>query len=84
MYDITNWETFHCLNSVKVDVERNKEKKESPVIMILGNKLDLEAESRQIDTETVQKWAVKEKGTRIIIIIMIHLSYCKGVLYAGH
>lgn len=62
MFDITKWETFHCLNALKADIERNHGKKESPVIMVLGNKVDLELESRQIDSDIVQKWAAKEKG----------------------
>lgn len=62
VFDITKWETFHCLNALKVDIERNHGKKESPVIMVLGNKVDLELESRQIDSDIVQKWASKEKG----------------------
>jgi len=61
VFDITKWETFHCLNALKVDIERNHGKKESPVIMVLGNKVDLELESRQIDSDIVQKWASKEK-----------------------
>lgn len=62
VFDITKWETFHCLNALKADIEKNHGRKESPVILVLGNKVDLELESRQIDTDIVQKWAVKEKG----------------------
>ena len=66
MFDITKWETFHCLNALKADIEKNHGKKESPVIMVLGNKVDLELESRQIDSDIVQKWAGKEKGKLIL------------------
>ena len=65
MYDITRWETFHCLNALKADIEKYKEKKETPTVLVLGNKRDLAAQSRQIDVDTVQKWAHKEKGTNL-------------------
>ena len=54
------------MNALKADIEKNHGKKESPVIMVLGNKVDLELESRQIDSDIVQKWAGKEKGKLIL------------------
>ena len=54
------------MNALKADIEKNHGKKESPVIMVLGNKVDLELESRQIDSDIVQKWAGKEIGKLIL------------------
>ena len=62
VFDITKWDTFHCLNAVKADIDKNKDKKDVPVVLVLGNKKDLEHTSRQIETETVDKWAAREKG----------------------
>lgn len=62
MFDITRWETFHCLNALKADVDKHKDKKELPVILVLGNKSDLEHSSRQIEFDTVKNWAAREKG----------------------
>ena len=67
VFDITKWETFHCVNALKSDIDKHKDKKEMPVILALGNKADLEQESRQIDTDIVQKWAVREKGKENLV-----------------
>ncbi|XP_067933805.1 NF-kappa-B inhibitor-interacting Ras-like protein 1 [Watersipora subatra] len=63
VFDITRWETFHCVNALKADIDKNSSKKDkdSPVVLAFGNKIDLENSSRQIDSETVTKWAVREK-----------------------
>ena len=62
VFDITKWETFHCVNALKADIDKNNSKKDAPLILALGNKSDMEQQSRQIETETVNKWAAREKG----------------------
>lgn len=62
VFDITKWESFHCVNAVKADIDKHNSKKDAPPIVVLGNKSDMEQSGRQIETETVSKWALREKG----------------------
>lgn len=68
VFDITKWDTFHCLSALKADIDKNNTRKDAPAMLLLGNKCDLEHVSRQIDIETVNKWATREKGQSIELV----------------
>ncbi|XP_064640933.1 NF-kappa-B inhibitor-interacting Ras-like protein 1 [Lineus longissimus] len=61
VYDITNPESYKCVEKVRKEIDKYSQtgRKEGSVI-VLGNKADLE-ESRQVETSVAQKWAHKEK-----------------------
>jgi len=59
VYDVTNEQSFHCMDRLKKLIEKNKEKKEA-VIISLGNKCDLK-EAKQVDFNTSNRWAQNEK-----------------------
>ena len=56
---INSHESFIIMDSLKRDIDRNREKKDSTVI-VLGNKLDL-VEERQVDYSQASAWAAKER-----------------------
>ncbi|GAB6033341.1 NF-kappa-B inhibitor-interacting Ras-like protein 2 [Chamberlinius hualienensis] len=60
VYSITNQDSFTTLDYIKKDIDKNREKKELPII-VLGNKKDLEDEVRQVDYDISQSWANREK-----------------------
>ncbi|XP_013397471.1 NF-kappa-B inhibitor-interacting Ras-like protein 1 [Lingula anatina] len=60
VYDVNSFDSFNCINKLKKDIDKHKEKKEVTVIA-LGNKIDVDSGLRQVDQQTAQKWAQKEK-----------------------
>ncbi|CAI9744427.1 NF-kappa-B inhibitor-interacting Ras 1 [Octopus vulgaris] len=58
-YDVTNWESFQRLDKLKKDIDKHRDKKEVFIIAI-GNKKELQ-DCRQVDYNTAQLWANKEK-----------------------
>ncbi|XP_041376193.1 NF-kappa-B inhibitor-interacting Ras-like protein 1 [Gigantopelta aegis] len=59
VYDITNFESFKRLDKLKKDIDKHHDKRDIHIIA-LGNKTDL-ADQRQVDYNTAQAWASKEK-----------------------
>ncbi|KAI0216601.1 NF-kappa-B inhibitor-interacting Ras-like protein 2 [Lamellibrachia satsuma] len=59
VYDVTDRVSFDCMDKLKKEIDRSKEKKEAIVISI-GNKCDLR-EVKQVDFNLANKWAQKEK-----------------------
>lgn len=59
VYDVTNYESFVCMDKLKKDIDKNKEKKEA-IVISLGNKCDMK-EEKQVDFTSANKWAQKEK-----------------------
>ena len=59
VYAINSHESFLIMDSLKKDIDRNKEKKDA-VVIVLGNKLDL-VEERQVDYSQASSWAAKER-----------------------
>ncbi|XP_065563969.1 NF-kappa-B inhibitor-interacting Ras-like protein 1 isoform X1 [Artemia franciscana] len=59
VYAVNNQESFNMIDILKRDIDKNKEKKDAPVI-IIGTKLDL-VEERQVDYSQVLAWSAKEK-----------------------
>ena len=59
VYAINSHESFLVMDALKRDIERNREKKDAPII-VLGNKLDL-VEDRQVDYSQASLWAAKER-----------------------
>lgn len=59
VYAINSHESFIIMDSLKKDIERNREKKDATII-VLGNKLDL-VEERQVDYSQASLWAAKER-----------------------
>lgn len=47
------------MDSLKKDIDRNKEKKDA-IVIVIGNKLDL-VEERQVDYSQASAWAAKER-----------------------
>jgi len=70
LYAINSQESFLIMDSLKKDIDRNKEKKEA-VIVVLGNKLDL-VEERQVDYSQASAWAVKEKVRLFEVSVFDH------------
>ncbi|KAI1309407.1 NF-kappa-B inhibitor-interacting Ras-like protein 1 [Halotydeus destructor] len=59
VYSINSRESFSLVELVKRAVDKYKEKKEMPII-VLGNKLDKFRE-RQVDKEELNAWTLKER-----------------------
>ncbi|KAK3600139.1 hypothetical protein CHS0354_011745 [Potamilus streckersoni] len=59
VYDVTKWESFQKLDKLKKDIDKSRDKKEVHIIAI-GNKNELQ-EGRQVDINTAQAWATREK-----------------------
>jgi len=59
VYDVTKYESFSCMDKIKKEIDKHKEKKDA-VIISLGNKCDLK-DQKQVDFNTANKWAQKEK-----------------------
>ena len=59
VYSITSKETFKCMELVKKEIDRTREKKDVTIIAI-GNKCDLETK-REVEYSAAQSWATKEK-----------------------
>lgn len=60
VYDVTNWESFQKLDKLKKDIDKNRDKKEIHIIAIGNNKSE-QQEDRQVDFNTAQIWASREK-----------------------
>jgi len=59
VYDVTSLESFICMDKLKKEIDKNKEKKEA-VVISLGNKCDLK-DMKKVDFNMANKWAQKEK-----------------------
>ena len=59
VYNITDRSSFSCMENVKKEIDKTREKKDVSVVVI-GNKTDLQAD-RKIDYTLAQSWAQKEK-----------------------
>jgi len=59
VYDVCNFESFKCMDKLKKDIDKNKEKKEA-MIICLGNKCDIK-DKKEVEFQTANKWAQKEK-----------------------
>lgn len=59
VYSISNYESFLIMDSLKKEIDRNREKKDA-VVIVIANKLDL-VEERQVDFSQASNWATKEK-----------------------
>ncbi|KAL8575126.1 hypothetical protein ACOMHN_055119 [Nucella lapillus] len=59
VYDITSWESFRRLDKLKKDIDKHRDKREVHTI-VLGNKSEV-TERRQVQFDTAQAWASKEK-----------------------
>lgn len=59
VYDVTSWESFRRLDKLKKDIDKHRDKREVHIIVI-GNKSEL-TEQRQVQFDTAQTWASKEK-----------------------
>ncbi|KAB7507120.1 NF-kappa-B inhibitor-interacting Ras-like protein 2 [Armadillidium nasatum] len=59
VYSLTDRLSFQLLVDIKKDIEKNKEKKDVPCIVI-GNKLDL-VKDRVVDAEMSESWVAAER-----------------------
>ncbi|KAK2162229.1 hypothetical protein LSH36_101g00024 [Paralvinella palmiformis] len=59
VYDVTNHSSFQCMDKLKKEIDKNKEKKEA-LIISLGNKCDVK-EQRQVSFNTANKWAQDQR-----------------------
>ncbi|XP_063885033.1 NF-kappa-B inhibitor-interacting Ras-like protein 1 isoform X2 [Scylla paramamosain] len=57
---VTDSLSFQLLTDMKKDIDRHKEKKDVPII-ILGNKSDLAGSSGGVDEATAERWAAGER-----------------------
>ncbi|MPC37626.1 NF-kappa-B inhibitor-interacting Ras-like protein 2 isoform X3 [Portunus trituberculatus] len=60
VYSVTDSLSFQLLTDMKKDIDRHKEKKDVPII-ILGNKSDLSGSSGAVDETTAERWAAGER-----------------------
>lgn len=60
VYSVSDNLSFQLLTDIKKDIDKNREKKDVPII-ILGNKSDLAATNRAVDTATAERWAAAER-----------------------
>ncbi|XP_063885002.1 NF-kappa-B inhibitor-interacting Ras-like protein 2 isoform X5 [Scylla paramamosain] len=60
VYSVTDSLSFQLLTDMKKDIDRHKEKKDVPII-ILGNKSDLAGSSGGVDEATAERWAAGER-----------------------
>jgi NF-kappa-B inhibitor-interacting Ras-like protein len=67
------------MDSLKKDIDRNKEKKDA-VIIVLGNKLDL-VEERQVDYSQASLWAAKERVRLFEISVFDHQTLIEPFVY---
>ena len=59
VYSITSQFSFNCVEYIKKEIDRTREKKDVSVIVI-GNKSDLQSD-REVTLTQAQNWAAKEK-----------------------
>ena len=59
VYSVTSKESFKCMESIKKEIEKTREKKDITIVVV-GNKCDLQSE-RQVETSNALSWASKEK-----------------------
>ncbi|KAG0724411.1 NF-kappa-B inhibitor-interacting Ras-like protein 2 [Chionoecetes opilio] len=60
VYSVTDTLSFHLLTDIKKDIDKHKEKKDVPII-ILGNKTDLGGGGVMVDEATAGRWAAGER-----------------------
>nr|XP_045604248.1 NF-kappa-B inhibitor-interacting Ras-like protein 2 isoform X1 [Procambarus clarkii]XP_045604249.1 NF-kappa-B inhibitor-interacting Ras-like protein 2 isoform X1 [Procambarus clarkii]XP_045604250.1 NF-kappa-B inhibitor-interacting Ras-like protein 2 isoform X1 [Procambarus clarkii] len=60
VYSISDNLSFQLLTDIKKDIDRHREKKDVPII-VLGNKSDVAASHRAVDTTVAERWAATEK-----------------------
>ncbi|ROT65563.1 NF-kappa-B inhibitor-interacting Ras-like protein 2 [Penaeus vannamei] len=60
VYSINDNISFQLLTDIKKDIDKNKDKKDVPII-ILGNKSDLGEDNRVVDPGSAEKWAANER-----------------------
>ncbi|KAK7086405.1 NF-kappa-B inhibitor-interacting Ras-like protein 1 [Halocaridina rubra] len=60
VYSVTDNISFQLLTDIKKDIDKNKEKKDVPII-VLGNKSDVVAQNRAVDLNTAERWAAMER-----------------------
>lgn len=60
VYSISDNISFQLLTDIKKDIDKNKDKKDVPII-ILGNKSDTAGNSRAVDVSIAERWAAQEK-----------------------
>jgi len=60
VYSVTSEKSFRLMEEMKKDIDRNKERKDS-VVVVLGNKADQSQQQREVDPTVAQIWAASEK-----------------------
>ncbi|ESO83034.1 hypothetical protein LOTGIDRAFT_222960 [Lottia gigantea] len=58
VYDVTSWDSFQRLDSLKKEIEKVRDNKAH--IIVIGNKSEVN-EARQVEFNTALKWSHKEK-----------------------
>lgn len=60
VYSIADNISFQLLTDIKKDIDKNKDKKDVPII-ILGNKSDTAEEERAVELNIAERWAAMER-----------------------
>ncbi|CAL4227297.1 unnamed protein product, partial [Meganyctiphanes norvegica] len=60
VYSISDNLSFQLLTDIKKDIDKNRDKKDVPII-VLGNKKGTSSPSRAVELATAEKWASMEK-----------------------
>lgn len=79
VYAINSHESFIIMDSLKKDIDRNREKKDA-VMIVLGNKLDL-VEDRQVDYSQASSWAAKERVRLFEVSVFDQQTLIEPFLY---
>jgi NF-kappa-B inhibitor-interacting Ras-like protein len=61
VYSIEDEASFQVVDVIRKEVEKHREAKRDLVIVVLGNKTDVSAQRRQVETVQALNWAAREK-----------------------
>lgn len=79
VYDITNQESYKCVEKVKKEIDKYSPGRKEGSVIVLGNKVDLD-DSRQVETAVAQKWAQKEKAKFFEVTVKNRQSLIEGFI----
>ncbi|XP_074644665.1 NF-kappa-B inhibitor-interacting Ras-like protein 2 isoform X2 [Tubulanus polymorphus] len=80
VYDISMIETFRCIEKVKKEIDRGRDKKSEGFILALGNKSDMD-KTREVEYTVAQKWAQKEKVKLFEVSVTNRQSLIEGFVW---
>ena len=61
MFSLDDEASFQVVDVIRKEVEHYKDSKKELVIVVIGNKSDIEASKREVENVQVLNWAAREK-----------------------